>query len=408
MRWLGWLFVLAAILTAGAFFALTDARPMLTRSAQVSMADLDRGKAIVSSLKLRRMREGEVRQLALTESDLDKGVNFLAHHLAHGSASVQIVMSKVRLRASFPLILPAGKRRFVNLELLLASGDAILLPVQLRIGKLDLPAGFTGKLVHWGLARSVYGNELAAARRLLDNAHLSGQTLVLRFTWRNAAMQTMLAGGAVQGVDETTLKVYRGQLDGLRSGDFVVLLGKAFALAQTRSKSGDPVAENRAALTVLAERVLGSRLLSSQSMAKTDRHTSYKLAGRDDFAQHFALSAFLAATGGENLSNLAGLYKELKDVQSGSGFSFNDLAADQAGSRLGEVSTGSRAAALRMQNKLANVKDAGTFFPNVRDLPEFISQADFKRRFGGVGQPAYQQMMQRIEKRIAELAIYQD
>ena len=412
MRWLGWLVLLPVILLAVALFALTDAKPKLTRSAQVSMADLDRGKAIVSSLGLRRMREGEVRQLALTESDLDKGVNYLAHHLAGGSASAQIVKSKLRLqlqvRASFPAHLPGGKRRYVNLELVLASGDIILQPAQLRLGKLDLPARFSGKLVRWGLARSAYGKELAAARGLLDSAQLSGQNLVLRFTWRNAVMQKMLAGGAAEGVDNATLKVYRDQLGALSSGDFVILLGEAFALAQARSKSGDPVAENRAALTVLAERALGSRLLSKQGMARIDRRTSIKLAGRNDFAQHFALSAFLAATSGENLSNLAGLYKELKDAQAGSGFSFNDLAADQAGSRLGEVSTESRAAALRMQNKLANVRDAGTFFPKVRDLPEFISQAEFQRRFGGVGQPAYQHMMQRIEKRIAELAIYRD
>ncbi len=410
MRWLGWLVVLPAILLAGAFFALTDAKPKLTRSAQVSMADLERGKAIVSSLGLRRMREGEVRQLALAESDLDKGVNYLAHHLAGGSGSAQIVRSKLQLRVSFPLPLPlpGGNRRFVNLELVLAAGDAILQPAQLRLGKLDLPARFAGKLVRWGLARSAYGNELAAARGLLDSAQLDGQTLVLRFTWRNAVMQKMLAGGAAQGVDEATLKIYRDRLGALHSGDFAILLGEAFALARARSKSGDPVAENRAALTVLAERALGSRLLSKQGMARTDRRTSIKLAGRNDFAQHFALSAFLAATGGENLSNLAGLYKELKDAQAGSGFSFNDLAADLAGSRLGEVSTGSRAAALRMQNKLANVRDARTFFPDVRDLPEFLSQAEFQRRFGGVGQSAYQRMMQRIEKRIAELAIYQD
>lgn len=412
MRWLGWLVVLTAILLGVALFALTDAKPKLTRSAQVSMADLERGKAIVGSLGLRRMREGEVRQLALTESDLDKGVNYLAHHLAGGSASAQIVKSKLQLRlqvrASFPVPLPGGNRRYVNLELVLASGDTILQPVQLHLGKLDLPAGFSGKLVRWGLARSAYGNELAAARGLLDSAQLSGQNLVLRFTWRNAVMQKMLAGGAAQGVDEATLKVYRDRLGAQRSGDFAILLGEAFALAQARSKSGDPVAENRAALTVLAERALGSRLLSKQGMARIDRRTSIKLAGRNDFAQHFALSAFLAATGGENLSNLAGLYKELNDAQAGSGFSFNDLAADLAGSHLGEVSTGSRAAALQMQKKLANVRDAGTFFPKVRDLPEFISQAEFQRRFGGVGQPDYQRMMQRIEKRIAELAIYRD
>ncbi len=408
MRWLFGLLMLAALLLAVALFALTDARPKLSRSVQVSMADLDRGKAIVSSLGLRRMREGEVRQLALIESDLDKGVNYLAHHLARGSASAQIVLSKLRVRASFPLPLPAGTRRFVNLELVLASGDTILQPAELRLGKFPLPAELTGKLLLWGLAKSAYGNELAAARGLLDSAQIAGQTLVLRFTWRSEVMQKFLAGGAAQVVDDATLKVYREKLGAQRGGDFAILLGEAFSLAQARSRSGDPVVENRAALTVLAERVLGSRLLSKQGMARIDRRTSIKLAGRNDFAQHFALSAFLAATGGENLSNLAGLYKELKDAQAGSGFSFNDLAADQAGSRLGEASTRSRSEALKIQQHLAKVRDAKTFFPNVRDLPEFISQAEFKRRFGGVGEPAYQRMMQRIEKRIAELAIYQD
>jgi len=120
------------------------------------------------------------------------------------------------------------------------------------------------------------------------------------------------------------------------------------------------------------------------------------------------LSAFLAATGGEDLSNMAGLYKELKDAQGGSGFSFNDLAADLAGSRLGKTSTQSRDAAVKMQQRLANGRDAKVFFPQVRDLPEFLGQAEFKRRFGGVGEPAYQRMLKRIQTRIDALPIYQD
>jgi len=403
MRWLLLLLLSLGVLPVATFWLITDAQPMLSRSAQISVADLERGKAIVDELGLRRMREGEVRQMVLTEADLDTGVNFLAYRLARGSADVQMDLSQLVVRASLPL---PGLGRFVNLELAMAPGETLLNPDKLRIGKLRLPAGAGSRLLLWGLARSPYSEDLAAARALLDSALLSGQTLELRFTWRGEAVQQMLAGEIVQGVDDAILKVYRDHLAGVRQSDLPILLGELFRLAAERSKTADPVVENRAALTVLAERTLGSRLLSRQGIARTDRRTSIKLAGRNDFAQHFAVSAFVAATGGENLSEMVGLYKELKDAQGGSGFSFNDLAADRAGSRFGKAATRSSAAALRMQQRLAGTRDAGLFFPRVDDLPEFLNQAEFQRRYGGVGQPAYQKMLDNIDKRIAALGIY--
>lgn len=403
MRWLLGLIGLPILLLLALLIALTDARPSLSRSVQVGMADLDRGKGIVDSLRLRRMQEGEVRQLVLTEADLDKGVNYLAQRLAGGSASARIALSQLIVRASLPLpLLP----RFINLELVLASGKEVLQPAQLRLGTLTLPAELSGKLLLWGLAGSPYGEELAAARSLLDSAQLVGQTLALRFTWRGAAVQKMMSGGAGEGNDEDSLKPYRDHLGQLHDNDFPRLMGEMMALAQTRSRSGDPVAENRAALTVLAEKAMGSRLLSKQGIARTDRRTSLRLAGRNDFAQHFALSAFLEATGGKGLSNMAGLYKELKDAQGGSGFSFNDLAADRAGAFFGQFCTQSGHSARRVQATLAQTREESLFFPMVKDLPEFLPQAEFQRRFGGVGQPAYQRMIETIDARISALPVY--
>jgi hypothetical protein len=44
--------------------------------------------------------------------------------------------------------------------------------------------------------------------------------------------------------------------------------------------------------------------------------------------------------------------------------------------------------------------------PDVRDLPEFMPQAEFVRRFGGVGKPPYQAMVGRIEQRLDALPLY--
>jgi uncharacterized protein YfiM (DUF2279 family) len=61
------------------------------------------------------------------------------------------------------------------------------------------------------------------------------------------------------------------------------------------------------------------------------------LLGRYDSAQHFVISAALAAWAGEPAANAIGVYKEIDDSRRGSGFSFADLAADRAGTRFGEV-----------------------------------------------------------------------
>ena len=67
------------------------------------------------------------------------------------------------------------------------------------------------------------------------------------------------------------------------------------------------------------------------------RRVELTLNGRHDSAQHFVISAALAAWAGEPVAEAIGLYKELDDARRGSGFSFADLAADRAGTRFGEL-----------------------------------------------------------------------
>ena len=45
--------------------------------------------------------------------------------------------------------------------------------------------------------------------------------------------------------------------------------------------------------------------------------------------------------------------------------------------------------------------------PSVADLPEFLSAAAFRQRYGGLDAPAYRQMMAEIDARIAALPLLQ-
>ncbi len=128
------------------------------------------------------------------------------------------------------------------------------------------------------------------------------------------------------------------------------------------------------------------------------------LHGRHDFAQHFLISALVAAEAGSPLADAVGLWKEFDDLRpGGSGFSFADLAADRAGTRFGELAL---AAPRQLHERLPRGFADAALMPDARDLPEFLTQAEFARRYGGVGQPAFERLRAQIEARLDALALH--
>lgn len=404
------LFLLLTLVLAGLAFLLalaTSPAPAIERVATLGLADLERGRAIVESLDLKRMKEGEVRNLRLGQQDIALALTWLTGSFGRGGAEVTIDADHMRLAASLRLYkLP----RYLNLTLAFQPHGDILAPTHLRLGKVPLPADLTGKLIGALLAISPAAEQYRVLREMLRRAELRPGQIELTLVWRGAALRKAMkdAGWNPAGVGDVALELYRERLAATPGRDYAPLVGAAFALARERSRKGDPVAENRTAITALAEVVAGGRLIVGANDRKPRRKGGARLGGRDDFAQHFGLSAFIAIMGGEGVSDLAGLYKEMRDTNGGSGFSFNDLAANKAGSRLGEVATRSPASARRVQERLADSRDERLFFPVVKDLPEFMNASQFERRFGGVGHPAYIKQVKEIEARVAALPLYRN
>jgi hypothetical protein len=395
--------VFLILLVALVFLAAlaTSPKPEIERPATPGLADLDRGRLIVRSLDLKHLKEGQERHLRFDQKDLALALNWLIG--ARGAAEVGIDCKQLDVRVSLHLDkLP----RFLNLYVSLRPQGDLLEPAFLRVGKVPLPAALTNALLLGLLEWSPAADQVRVARSMLRRAELQPGVLALTLVWRGGELRKAIraSGWEPSGVDSTTLDLYRERLAQVTGKDYATLLGAAFGLAQERG--GDPVAENRVALTSLAEVALGSRLYGGEG--RPVRAGGARLAGREDSSQHFSLSALIAVAGGENVSELVGVYKELSDVGNGSGFSFNDLAADKAGARLGELATRSPATARRVQAKLAGSHDAGLFYPAAADLPEFMHQAEFTRRYGGVGQPAYNAMVKTIETRIAALPLYRE
>jgi uncharacterized protein YfiM (DUF2279 family) len=181
-----------------------------------------------------------------------------------------------------------------------------------------------------------------------------------------------------------------------------------FQLTRERGPYGDAAGENRAAILVLAFYVSGEslgRIVPELKSRRAPVQHQVLLGQRDDFAKHFMVSAAFAASAGSPLADALGLYKEIADSRGGSGFSFNDIAADRAGVRFGESAANS-ASAGKLQTKVGAGIVETDFMPDTADLPEYMAEAEFKRRFGGVNGAAYKRMMAEIERRVAALPLY--
>ncbi len=364
----------------------------------------------------RRHRDGQVLRLVASADELNL-IASQAAQLVGGVARTQLGKGRLRLQASLPLALPGRTPwRWLNLDLELGEGQALAaLPQSLQVGRLRLPAPLTGAALRVALWFWDPGQvDAPPLHTAFDDLQLQPQRVLLRYRWRADLPQRLLRW--LMPADRLRgLQPYRELLAAeLRHSPgrhtpvaLPGLMAPLFKLAQLRSGQGaDPVHENRAALLVLAAYTSGqpaARWWPQANSVPVLPRRPVELGGRGDFAQHFALSAALAAEGGGPLADALGLMKELGDTRGGSGFSFTDIAVNRAGSRLGEMAVRQPQ---RVQALLAHDPAAADLLPAVSDLPEFMSAAEFRARFGAVGAPAYEAMRADIEARISALALY--
>lgn len=186
-----------------------------------------------------------------------------------------------------------------------------------------------------------------------------------------------------------------------------------FLHAQGRTRlSDDPVAENRSLLTVLGVYLVGGNpareLGFTALVVKQPRLPKMRLTlhGRRDLAQHFGISAAIAAHAGSLLADVAGFGKEMNDSRGGSGFSFADLAADRAGNLLGRLATEDARQALRLQKQAGGLRSESDVIPDIGRLPEGLSEARLERDLGGVDGARFNALEREIERRLKTCRVY--
>ncbi len=405
----GALFTVLAGLIVLPWLMLDDA-PAIEPPAAFHRTDLAWIKSLFQKHDPRRQAPDVVHSIQLDETELNRLLNYAVELQRVSGIAAELTPGHATLTATLSVPTnPFG--RYLNISAEVADAPEGIRIEGLQLGSLPLPgvlADWTARLAHSLLRRDP---TYAALANAVAKVNFDENQATLDYHWHPELLSKIERKSAellIAPEDQERMLAYAEQLEAILKryphGSTIPLTQVVAPLFAHASAIGDHAAdENRAALTAVAAYLSGislPRLLKGDSASiRRAPRVLLSLHGRRDFAEHFMISAALTVNGSSRLANAIGLIKEEEDASKGSGFSFTDLAANRSGVRLGERATGSEAA--RIQRQLSAARKDSELLPDFRDLPEFMPQAEFDRRFGPVGSPRYQRVIARIDARLA-------
>lgn len=436
-----WLVVCAVVglsalsLSATALWAVRQAlqtHPIATTGAPLAVSDLNAARRLISRDVLREAFHGAPLTLSLSGAQTQALVQDMGTRVLHAPTTLSLAAQQADLMLSLPIqrtpLRPLSRwGAWLNVHARLRAarpGPPELVSIQ--VGKVSIPPA----LALW------VGRRLAQSHGLLEMADL-GLSAVERVQISPVGVSATLRWRPELSAQASALLVPPEMVEALadQHGQLAALLASAdphassrwdrplhallaplMARAQQRSLAHALTAsspelqaqasrENRAVLLVLGFYVNRVALASLVPAARDWPALPVRpvtLQGREDWAQHYLTSAAMATDLGGRLSDLIGMYKEMLDAApqgQGSGFSFNDLAADKAGVRLGRLAMHEP---LALQERLQRIEADTDILPRITDLPEFLTHAQLQQRYGGIDAPAYQALMRDIDRRIAQ------
>ncbi|MEM8947106.1 MAG: M12 family metallo-peptidase [Planctomycetota bacterium] len=123
---------------------------------------------------------------------------------------------------------------------------------------------------------------------------------------------------------------------------------------------------------------------------------------RTDLTKHFFVSAHLHVAVGKVATVAAGLAKEMRDANGGTGFSFIDMAANRAGIVFAERLLDDK---LDLA-ELAESFHVDDFLPTLRGLKEGLTLEQLEADYGGEDQTTVAEELARVEDRVLSLPVY--
>lgn len=418
------LIVFVIVVPIGVLFAAMESAPVVKVRTPASASDAARVKALLREFKALTDATATQRKMRVSQSDMNGALALAARALPFLRGTALVTPDAVRTALSVDAsLIPGG--RWLNLSVDVKPSDRGLDLSSIQLGPFGLPAGLALPALGFVLDVVLGGDLGQVAIKTIDGVAIDGESVDLGVTLTRAE-RTALARRAKEFVRATAmvsspvdvrgyyLALHTAVRDGRLSseGSVVEFLRFAMDRAYQRMKTDGGSGEFQSALHALAiycghvtyQRLVGD-VVPAGMTGKPTGCANATLGGRRDLRRHFVISAGLQAASDAGIVFAIGEFKELLDSnRGGSGFSFDDLAANRAGIRF--AMTLIEAKPEQLKGLLDTLGTERAIFPRISDVPAGLSDSEFERRFGNIDNPAYQEVLANIERRIDALAFF--
>ncbi len=423
------LFIIACLSIA--YFALQP-QPSTVQINQINAASAKHSQQLAQRIISTLKQNNSVTTIRMNQKEIN-GLTALLHR------AFPIVTADVRLskygaatEASVELPLP-NFIKYLNVNAYISPSNNGLLIDEVSVGGLKISGEFFISLVTF-IADSFVKDKLVDnvlamissvdinEERLIANLKLNKDLLAIN---KDESLLVSLRDDLELFGNVETISFYYQSLSEFaqkqdKRSSIAIFVGYLFDLAKARTSISNEylaVEENQAAITALIiyfgadrfEMLVGNVIVREKEALvvrnRLRRHVT--LQSRADLQKHFIYSMALQLFSSHQASDAIGEFKEFLDTnQGGSGFSFADLQADRAGTRLAMIVTKSEQQAEQAQILLSSVTDE-LLLPSIAGLHEGLNEDSFEKKFKDVNSKDYQQTLKEIDNRLKSLPIYQ-
>lgn len=419
LRLVPWLLILLVVVgvPGGLLHLAAGDEPLVVGSGGVSDADQRLVEAFWKRYDPARMEGGRRMSVSASADELDVAIAsaLASEGTVHGRAAIEggnlVIAASGNLPKPFNIFGP-----FVNARVTIApSPDGLYIPA-FRVGRMNLPPPLARSAFQATIEALVGGGRGEALLAGIQSVSIENRTVTLAYVGPVTGAPEVEASPPpeLRKFDPNRVRVYYQKLTELSRRQnsaartsLTALLQPLFRLAARQSERHDPIAENAAAIAALAlyfgaeiESIDPAWVAEEDQQAVIRRLTNIRLDGRHEFVRRFITAAARSAAGGE------GVMRPSIPADSDAGFSFTDVAVERAGRRFAATATANKKAASRVQRILSGTIGERDIFPPVLDLPEGLTESEFKQQFGDNKSAAYRQVLATIDRRIESIPLY--
>lgn len=426
-RWwrpLAW--IVAAVVAVLALLAVLvlDLRPRAMPPAPPDALTAERARDLLGRLHGLVVTEARDGRIAATEAEIDAALASVGRMVPGLAGLSHVGPDGIAIDLSVGAPLLPGPF-WLNLHGRLAPSETGLRLDSLRIGSLPLPPGVAQAAARRALDRLLGDGFGSIAMGAVSAVTVDPPEVAVTLDFRGEAGRAFFerlrarirsAAGAPDNPQRVHVQLYYLGEDAAQGhlpsrGSALPWLAEAVrnALAHRETAPADELRDAFFALALYCGdpefgAAIGARLPERMTGAG-NLCTNLTLDGRKDLRQHFVMSAAIYAASTRSAVMGVGELKELLDTTGGgTGFSFDDMAANLSGARFAAAFLAAPPEA--WPQMLAALDTEAALLPSLDDLPTQLSAADFAARFGGLDSPEYAAMVAEIERRVEALPIY--